>query len=139
MATRAEAARENGKKGGRPLGSKGQHTLEKEAAREHVRKRITSELDPILDAALSRAKGLSYLVTRDAKSGKFIRVTAATLKSTQTVIEVWEKEPDMAAVRELLDRCIDKPQEQPLDVNVKGDWDKLASRLAQARERVKKR
>ena len=34
------------------------HTV---AAREHVRQRITAELDSIIDTALQRAKGLSYL------------------------------------------------------------------------------
>jgi predicted N-acetyltransferase YhbS len=39
-------------------------------------------------------------------------VTRQTLDSTQTAIEVWEKEPDMAAIRELLDRALDKSKEQ---------------------------
>src|SRR3990167_8218966 len=122
---------------GRPKGTKDPHTLTKELARERARQRIMVELDPILDAIIKRAKGLSYLVTRDAKTGKFTRVTRHTLKSVETVIEVWEKEPDMMAARELLDRCLDKAKEQALDVNVKGDWDKLVARLASARQRLK--
>jgi hypothetical protein len=47
-------------------------TLSKDVTREHARLRITEKLDPILDAAINRALGLSYLVTRDAKTGKFI-------------------------------------------------------------------
>lgn len=122
---------------GRPKGSKDPHTLTKDLAREHTRLRVMAELDPILDAMIKRAKGLSYLVTRDAKTGKFTRVTRGMLKTTETLIEVWEKEPDMMAARELLDRCLDKAKEQALDVNVKGDWDKLAARLASARKRLK--
>ena len=137
MAGRAETARENGKKGGRPKGSKSQNTLAKEAAREHVRQRITAELDPIIDAALQRAKGLSYLVTRDAKTGKFVRVTRATLASTQTAIEVWEKEPDMAAIRELLDRALDKSKEQSeVDVHMQTDWNKFIEQVNEARRKL---
>ena len=106
---------------GRKKGGKNAKTIEKEAARELVRQRITKELLPIVEAALKRARGLSYLVTRDAKSGKFIRITRQTLASTQTVIEVWEKEPDLMAIRELLDRAIDRPQEPPQHVAVDGD------------------
>ena len=121
---------------GRPTGSKDPHTLEKAAAREHVRQRITAELDPLIDAALKRAKGLSYLVTRDAKTGKFVRVTRAPLASTQTAIDVWEKEPDMGAIRDLLDRAIDKPRDQQIDVKVDGDWDKFIARIAKVRQRA---
>jgi hypothetical protein len=85
---------------GRPKGSKDPHTLLKEQAREEVRQQITAELSTLVAAAIKRAKGLSYLVTRDAKTGKFIRVTRQTLGSTQTAIEVWEKEPDIAAIRD---------------------------------------
>lgn len=139
MAAPPDIARANGQKGGRPKGSKNHSTLEKEAAREHARKRITDELDPILDAALQRAKGISYLVTRDVKTGKFVRVTRGNLKSIETAIEVWEKEPDMAAIRELLDRCLDKSKEQVMDVNVHQDWEKLAARITAARLRVEKK
>jgi len=115
---------------GRPKDSKSQGTLAKEAAREHVRQRITAELDPTIDGAIQRAKGLSYLVTRDGQTGRFVRVTH-TLGSVGTVIEVWEKEPDMAAIRELLDRALDKSkeQEQKLDMHMTGDVDKFVARI----------
>ena len=121
---------------GRPKGRKDPHTLEKEAAREHVRKRITTELDTLIDAALKRAKGLSYLVTRDAKTGKFVRVTRATLASADAATEVWEKEPDIAAIRDLLDRAIDKPKEQQIDVTVEGNSDTFIALINRVRQRA---
>ena len=54
------------------------HTV---AAREHVRQRITAELDSIIDTALQRAKGLSYLshVTPRPASSFASRATLASL------------------------------------------------------------
>lgn len=76
-------------------------------------------------------------MTRDAKTGKFIRVTRGTLVSTQTAIEVWEKEPDIAAIRELLDRALDKSKEQAeVDVHMQTDWDKFIARINKARQKL---
>ena len=119
---------------GRPKGRKDPHTLEKEAAREHARKRITAELDALIDAALTRAKGLSYLVTRDAKTGKFVRVTRRTLASTDAATEVWEKEPDISAIRDLLDRAIGEPTES-VEIENNPDWDAFRHRINEARQR----
>ena len=121
---------------GRQPGSKGQRTRSKEADREFVREQVSAVLGPVVQAAIKRALGLSYLVTRDAKTGKFIRVTKRTLQAVETAIEVWEKEPDMAAIRELLDRAIDRPKEQAFDVNMAVDWDKRIARIRAARKRV---
>jgi hypothetical protein len=120
---------------GRPTGSKDPHTLEKDVARELVRAEITKVILPMVRAAIKRAMGSSYLVTRDAKNGKFIRVTGSTLKSTQTAIEVWEKEPDISAIKELLDRAIDKPKEA-LEIESKTDWDGYRERINAQRQRL---
>ena len=101
-----------------------------------MREQVSAVLGPVVQAAIKRALGLSYLVTRDAKTGKFIRVTKRTLQAVETAIEVWEKEPDMAAIRELLDRAIDRPKEQAFDVNMAVDWDKRIARIRAARKRV---
>lgn len=94
---------------------KGQVTLTKEAMRERVRQRVAAELDPLLDAQFANAKGLSYLVTRDKKSGKFVRVTEAMAKAKQgdneEIIEVWEKDPSVQAFTDLMNRAMDKPAE----------------------------
>lgn len=47
---------QNGKKGGRPKGTKSPNTLKIEEARAHMVKRITDKLDFILDNLLDKAK-----------------------------------------------------------------------------------
>ena len=54
---------------GRPKGYKFQKTLDKEAARELVRQRVTAVLEPMLDAQIAHAMGLKYLVTRSKIGG----------------------------------------------------------------------
>jgi len=134
MAGRAETSRENGKKGGRPRGAKSQSTLEKAAAREYTRQRITARLGPLVDAWLALAEGFKYLVVRDKVTGKFLRVARHNerLKPDEEIIEVWEKAPSSQAIRDLLDRALDKPKEQSLDMNVAMDWDKRIARIRAA-------
>ena len=118
-----EASRINGRKGGRP---KQQATLSKELARNVLRERILAEMGPMTDAQIAHAKGLKYLVTRDKKTGKFIRVTEAmarvkVLASTEEIIEVWEKDPSVQAFTDLLNRALDKPAEQEQSLAVSGE------------------
>ena len=130
------ASRENGKKGGRPRGPS-KRTLAKEAAREFVRERVTAALAPLIDAQIAHAKGLKYLVTRDKKTGKFVRVTQAMarLKKGEELVEVWEKDPSVQAFTDLLNRAIDKPAEQPQELKLSGELD-LVTRLRSARKRL---
>jgi DNA-directed RNA polymerase subunit K/omega len=128
MAGRADIARENGKKGGRPKGSKSKGTLEKERVRELVRQAITAKIVPLIDAQVANALGLKYLVVRDKRTGKFLRVTRAIARSRQhkleaneELIEVWEKDPCVQAFTDLLNRAIDKPKEQPVDAAIAGE------------------
>lgn len=97
---------------GRP---KGQQTLDKEAARAIVRETVYANLAPLLEAQIANAQGLKYLVTRDKKTGKFIRVTEAMAKAKQgddeEIIEVWEKDPSVQAFTDLMNRALDKPAE----------------------------
>ena len=124
---------------------KGPATLEKEAAREIVRLRVTAELEPLLAAQIDNAKGLKYLVIRDKKTGKFIRVTEAMarkrshreLQKDEEIIEVWEKDPSVQAFTDLLNRALDKPKEQPLDINM--NVTDLGAKLDAAREAAHKR
>lgn len=90
--------------------------MDKLAAREFVRQMVTERLQPLLEAQVANAAGLKYLVTRDKRSGKFIRVTEAMAKAKQgdseEIIEVWEKDPSVQAFTDLLNRALDKPAEQ---------------------------
>src|SRR5262245_16632523 len=56
---------------GRPQGSKIKRTLEKEAARELVRQQITAELEPLIDAAIRAALGVSYCFEREESTGRW--------------------------------------------------------------------
>jgi hypothetical protein len=99
---------------GKPKGTKWPSTLAKEAARELVRTMITAQLEPLIAAQVAHAKGLSYLVTRDKKTGKFVKVTEAMARAAdgEETIEVWEKDPSVQAFTDLLNRALDKPAEQ---------------------------
>ena len=70
-------------------------------------------------AQIANAKGLKYLVARNAKSGKFDRVTPAMLEAWEkdpdampAMIEVWDKDPSIQAFTDLMNRALDKPAEQ---------------------------
>lgn len=110
---------------GRPKGSKDKGTLEKEALRELLRARVAEQMGPLVDSQIANAMGLKYLVVRDKKSGKFLRVTEgmakAKLSTGEEVIEVWEKDPSVYAFTDLMNRTIDKPKEQPLEADVRGN------------------
>jgi hypothetical protein len=100
--------------GGKP-GPRGQYksTITKQQARDALRELVIRKLERLVDAQLANAQGLKYLVTRDKKTGKFIRVTQAMAKAKQgsdeETIEVWEKDPNVQAFSDLLDRALDKP------------------------------
>lgn len=109
---------------GRRPGSKGRKTLDKEQARELTRQLITAQLQPLIQAQLAHATGLKYLVTRDKKTGKFIRVTEAMarvkLGDAEEQVEVWEKDPSVQAFTDLLNRALDKPKEQEQEIKLSG-------------------
>lgn len=107
---------------GRPPGAKNVATITKEEAREGIRRAIARHADALVEAQIANARGISYLVTRDKKSGKFIRVTKAMaeqkLGSEEFEVEVWEKDPSVQAFTDLLNRYVDKPKEQEQEVKV---------------------
>ena len=133
---KGQASRENGKKGGRPKGSLGPEQLDKIAMRELVRQRVGERLDELVDAQIANALGISYLVTRDKRTGKFIRVGPAMASANEETIQVWQKDPNVHACIDLLNRALDKPAEQsqqlehtgkdsgPLEIIVRKPWDK---------------
>jgi hypothetical protein len=99
---------------GKPRGYKHQGTLEKEAARQLMREQVCAQLAPMIDAQIHSALGRKYLVTRDKKTGKFIRVTEAMAKHKQAladneeVIEVWEADPSVHAFDSLVSQALGK-------------------------------
>jgi hypothetical protein len=118
-----------------PKGYKTRKTLEKEACRDALRQIVLQRMERLLDAQLTNAEGLKYLVTRDKKTGKFIRVTEAMAKAklgdSEEIIEVWEKDPSVPAFTDLMNRALDKPAEHvelsgkdggPLEIVVTKPW-----------------
>lgn len=100
-------------------------TLDKIAAREYVRQRVTAALQPIIDAQIMAARGVGHVFTRD-KHGKFTRIEDAD-EMTQLVTQGVEGEtfflftqnPNTQAAKDLLDRTLDKAKEQALEVEIK--------------------
>lgn len=125
--------------GGKPKGHKSQATLSKEAIRARVQALVSAALDPMTEAQISQAQGIKYLVTREKKTGKFIRVGEAMAKAkqgdTEETIEVWEKDPSTPAFTDLMNRAADKPKEQAQEVILSGTLT-IATRLQEARKRL---
>ena len=132
---------------GKPKGTKHATTIGKEAAREIARAMITAHLEPLIQAQVANAQGLKYLVTRDKRTGKFIRVTEAMAKTksedaeNEEIIEVWEKDPSVQAFTDLMNRALDKPKEQEQELKITGEQELIGKllagrkRAAEARER----
>lgn len=81
-----------------------------------------TELRPIVEAQIARAKGLKHLVMRD-EEGRFKRISPTDLEMLNgvgAVIEVWERDPDQKAIDTILAYNLDKPKEQPQEVEVTG-------------------
>lgn len=99
-------------------------TISKELAREALRQIVLREMDGLVSAQLSNAKGLKYLVARNAKTGKFERVTPDMLEAADDAlherIEVWEKDPSVQAFTDLMNRALDKPKEQEQELDIRG-------------------
>lgn len=124
---------------GRPKGTRNPATIEKEAAREAVRQRVLQQLERLVDTQISNACGIHYLVVREKTTGKFLRVgrkAAEELNPDEEIIEVWEKDPSVPAFTDLMNRAIDKPKAQDIDVNVSVETAGIPARLAAARKRL---
>lgn len=118
-----QSARENGKKGGRPKGTKGtpfkwQSTISKEQAREGVRQAVMKHMDRMIRSQVAHSIGIGHLYTRD-KTGKFTKVESAE-QVDKLLIEgvedrdywIFTKDPSVQAFTDLMNRALDKPAEQ---------------------------
>ena len=132
---------------GRPHGSKNVATITKEQSREALRTIVLREMDALVAAQIAHAKGLQYLVSRDKKTGKFVRLTEEMfLKALEAgdddsnefaAIEVWQKDPSVQAFTDLMNRALDKPKEQEQELRLAGTLELVAQRLMAARKRLK--
>lgn len=127
-----DASRENGKKGGRPVGTTGiQHatTISKAQARNALREVVIRHMDKLLRAQIAHAQGIGHLFTRD-KNGKFTRIedeqAAERLLTEGTEGEdyyIFMKDPSVPAFTDLMNRALDKPAEQEQTINITGQID----------------
>lgn len=127
---------------GRKKGSLWPSTIAKNEARELVRQRITAALPEMLDAQIANAQGTKYLVVRNAKTGKFERVSKERMEQLLEAdhddlerIEVWDKDPSVQAFTDLANRALDKPAEQEISVKITGELE-IIERLQKARTRL---
>lgn len=99
-------------RGGRPKGF--------DAVLEHdrLRDKVLARLDRMADSQISAAEGVSYLVARDKKGGKFKHLTEEGAKAILSgkdkdneIAEEWEKLPSTQAFSYLMDRVFGKPGE----------------------------
>lgn len=127
---------------GKPKGYKHANTLDKLAARELLRTRVTAELLPMIDAQIQNAKGISHLFVRD-ENGKFVQITE--VEKIEQVLNSGEqdkyfyihtKDPSIQAFSDLMNRALDKPKEQEIEIKVSGELEIVASRLMAARKRL---
>jgi hypothetical protein len=109
-----------------PKGYKTRQAITKEQAREALRQIVIREMDDLVAAQLTNAKGLRHTFMRD-KSGKFVLLTdpkdiEAALNSGEEGKYYWTftKDPSVQAFTDLMNRALDKPAEQ---VKITGDDD----------------
>ncbi len=110
------ASRRNGAKGGRPVGSVSQKTIDKELYREKLRQLVAAELEPMVKAQMEHAKGVQYMVLR-MPDGSFARATDekqidAACAVGARAFKIMTQAPNTQAFTALLDRALDKPAEQ---------------------------
>jgi hypothetical protein len=114
---------------GKPKGRKSARTIARQLEEDMLRQKIKERLEPIVDSQLSNAEGIKYLVVRERKGGKFIRVHEAMAKgakkgklgANEEIIEVWEKDPSVHAFTELLNRAYGKAKEPEQKVDHSGE------------------
>ena len=103
---------------GKPKGFKHQRTLEKEAARKFLQERVIAQLEPLIEAQIEHAQGVSHFFLRDPKSGQFERITDE--KAIETALNsgdegryywIFTKDPSIQAFTDLMNRTFGKPAE----------------------------
>jgi hypothetical protein len=109
---------------GRPKGAKNKATVDKEFHREVLRQLVVAELKPMIAAQVEHAKGVQYMVLR-MPDGSFARATDekqidAACAVGASAFKIMTQAPNTQAFTALLDRALDRPKEQPQELEVKG-------------------
>jgi hypothetical protein len=114
-----EASRQNGKKGGRPRGSKNVASLERDKVAAALRQRILQSADRLFNAQMSLAEGCAFLFKRGAAGGKATLVTdEATLRryvdgelDPEEFVYLHTERPNIVAIQDAFNRALGKPTE----------------------------
>lgn len=110
--------------GGKQKGAKNQATVDKEFHREVLRQLVVAQLEPMVKAQVAHAQGVQYMILRHP-DGTYARATDvkqidAACAVGATSFEIVTQSPNTQAFTALLDRALDKPKEQPLEVQHSG-------------------
>jgi len=115
-----DASRQNGKKGGRPKGSRNGATLEREKVAAALRQRILQNADRLFNAQLALAEGCSFLYRRSLdKGGKAELVTdPETIRKfideeldPDQFVWIHTERPNITAIQDAFNRALGKPTE----------------------------
>ena len=110
--------------GGKPKGFKSARTLGKEEARVALSAQIIASLGPITASQIAHAQGVSYMVLRNP-DGTFTRATDekqidAACAVGASAFKIFTQAPNPQAYSTLMAYAVDRPKEQPQDIQVKG-------------------
>jgi len=117
-------------RGGIKKGGKWKSTLEKEAVRELVRREITGHIHPMVHSQVQHAIGIQHCFLR-REDGTFERsddpdaILDALNSGDKTSYYIFTKDPSVQAFTDLMNRAIDKPKEQPQELNANIDFPRL--------------
>jgi hypothetical protein len=122
-----EASRNNGKKGGRPVGRRSRATLERDAVLRAYRERVCDQAQRLLDAEMTVALGCSMLLKRPKTSPKGeprkteVVTDEATIRAfldgeldqdENDFYFITTERPDTNTIRGMFDRTFDKPAQR---------------------------
>ncbi len=117
-------------------GAKYKPTLAKEEMRQLYREALANRLPEIIEAQFDSAKGVLHMMAKDNKTGQWIQVTdpaimVKCLNSGPEFYKIQAQNPNVQAIRDMLDRLMDQPlkgveisgaEGGPLEVVVKTPW-----------------
>jgi hypothetical protein len=93
-------------------------TIDKQIELAEIRAYIKQYVPQLVESQVKNAIGLKYLVARHKASGKFEKLTEeqaealmAGGESEYVAVEVWEKDPNVTAFTDLINRLVGKPTE----------------------------
>jgi hypothetical protein len=93
-------------------------------------------LDAVIDAQLESAKGVQHMMAKDSKTGQWVDVTDPAimkkcLDSGEQFYKITPQNPNVQAIRDILDRLMDQPLKgvevmgkdgEPLTITIEKPW-----------------